>query len=81
MTVRFETARFHRDFDPAALFERVQFKQARARTLRLHADHFGDRVERRQIPPNVVEHIRSFKSSDWHLVTTEVRCDTGKFVN
>ena len=77
----FETARFHVDFGPDSLFERVKFKLASMPGLLLHERHFNDRLVERSIPEEIIESCRCFNFKDWRLVTAEVRIDRGKFVN
>ncbi len=81
MAPRFETSRFHVNFGPSSLFERVHFKMRNSRTLKLHSKHFIDRQTKRNIPEEVMFQIKHFTPSQWSLKTVEVRNDTGKFIN
>lgn len=73
-----EHLRFHVSTGPPSLFDRVRFMFRERRTLKLHAEHFGDRAAARGIPISVVE---QFDARDWELMTVEVGADTGKFVS
>jgi hypothetical protein len=75
---RFQKARFHVAMGPRSLFDRVRFKMRGKRTLRIHASHLASRAIERVAP---LEAIAAFDSSEWELVTAEVRADTGKFIN
>lgn len=78
---KFQKARFHVEFGPAVLFERVAFKMRDVRALHTHGGHFNARLSERNIPDAIMQKIESFSSSEWTLKTCEVRTDTGKFVN
>ncbi len=75
---KFQTARFHIDSGPVALFARVRLKMGTPRILRLHSPHFRERAKERQAPACDLRH---FDPAKWELVTAEVRTDTCKFVN
>lgn len=81
MSTRFETARFHILNGPPSLFERVKFKMYGERMLKLHGAHFNERMIGRTIPDEVITKLQKFNEKEWNVVTAEVRCDTGKFVN
>lgn len=81
MSTRFLKARFHKDFGPASLFERVLFKMQNVHMVKRTSEHFKVRFESRHIPDIVLKKIDSFNVNEWNLVTCEVRCDSGKFVN
>ena len=78
---RFQKARFHVEFGPDVLFERVSFKMRDVRALHTHGRHFNARLSERNIPDSIMKKIELFSSSEWTLKTCEVRTDTGKFVN
>ncbi len=78
MGTKFEKARFHVSSGPASLFERVRFKMATRRELKLHATHFKLRAGERATPSMK---LKDFDPGVWELVSAEVRTDTGKFVN
>jgi hypothetical protein len=78
MSTRFEKARFHASTGPQSLFDRVRFKMRGKRTLRMHAGHLRERAIDRSAP---LDAIAAFDADEWELMTTEVRTDTGKFVN
>ncbi|WML46720.1 hypothetical protein RCG23_13810 [Neobacillus sp. PS3-34] len=81
MGVRFQTSRFHVEYGPHSLFERVKFKFLQPRTLKLNGKHYKQRKEERNIPSNIIDYLLDFNPAQWKLVTAEVRNDTGKFVN
>lgn len=81
MGVRFNTSRFHVHYGPTSLFERVKYKFQEPRTLKLHGKHFNERKKEREIHGNVIQTLLEFNPTHWRIVTTEVRNDTGKFVN
>lgn len=78
---KFDTARFHVRFGPDSLFSRICFKMKEVNNLQLSIPHFQQRVLERDIPENVVFEIENFDSSQWNVVSAEVRTDTGKFVS
>ena len=73
--------RFHVDFGPSALFERVRFKMKDVHRLYIDGNHYVKRKKERNIPEDVIEKIRCFDSNEWILKTAEVRPDKGKFLN
>lgn len=77
MTTRYRRLRFHVDFGPGALFDRVRYKIQGRRKLQIHADHFRSQAEARGAP---VEQLADFDPLDWELMTVEVRADKGTFV-
>lgn len=77
----YSKARFHIQFGPASLFERVRFKMKDTRKLYLEGTHYKKRLSERDIPPKVLEMLLDFDASVWNLKTAEVRTDRGKFVN
>ena len=79
--MRFIKARFHVDFGPEALFDRVHYKMDHVKAIGTRANHFIERAVQRRIPQDVLDKITSFNAMEWELVTCEVRVDTGKFVN
>ena len=74
-------ARFHIQFGPPSLFERVHFKMRDAHKLYLDGTHYKKRLSERDIPTEVLEALLDFDASTWNLQTAEVRTDRGKFVN
>ena len=78
---KFNKSRFHKEYGPNSLFERVEFKMRDVNTLKLHAKHFKQRLKDRKIPEKVLNEIESFDKNKWKVVTAEVRNDKGKFVN
>lgn len=73
--------RFHVEFGPPALFERVRFKMKDVHKLYLQGSHFIKRAQERQIPEEIMQSLLNFDVNEWTLKTTEVREDRGKFVN
>ena len=76
-----KTERFHIEFGPDSLFQRVNFKMKNVTELYLKGEHFNERLLQRKIPETIVQALRKFVISEWRLVTAEVRVDRGKFVN
>ena len=74
-------ARFHVEFGPPSLFERVHFKMKDAHKLYLAGTHYQRRLSERDIPLGILEALLDFDASTWTLKTAEVRTDRGKFVN
>ena len=77
----YDKERFHIEFGPASLFERVRFKMKDVRALFIEGSHFKTRVDERDIPVEVIEKLMNFNVEQWKLKTAEVRKDRGKFVN
>jgi len=80
MGTRFKKSRFHIDFGPKELFDRVLFKMSGVRCVKT-TKHFLERSLERNIPEKILQDITNFNCNDWRLKTVEVREDTGKFVN
>lgn len=78
MATRFHEARFHVDFGPASLFDRVRFVMGTPRALRLHAAHLRERAAERNAP---LELLSRFDPVRWRLLQATARIDTGKFVS
>ena len=76
-----DLVRFHVEFGPASLFERVQFKMKDVHELHVGGPHFNERKSERNVPLEVMERINHFDTAEWKLVTAEVRADRGKFYN
>ena len=77
----YKRVRFHIEFGPTSLFERVKYKMRDVRKLYLNGTHFEDRMTNRNIPENVVRKLKHFDINEWDLVTASVRSDRGKFVD
>ena len=77
----FSRARFHVQFGPSSLFERVRFKMKDVHKLFLEGTHYQKRVSERNIPPEIIDALLEFDASTWTLQTAEIRTDRGKFVN
>lgn len=78
MPKKLETARFHVETGPSSLFERIHQVFAEPRSVKLHGGHFQQRAIERDPPLWALE---NFPADEWHIVTAEVRIDTGKFVH
>ena len=78
---KFDESRFHKEYGPKSLFDRVEFKMKDVNHLKLHGKHFKQRLEDRKIPEEILKEIEVFDKNKWNLVTAEVRNDKGKFVN
>jgi hypothetical protein len=77
----YKRVRFHIEFGPTSLFERVKYKMRDVRKLYLNGTHFEERMTNRNIPENVVRKLEYFDINEWELVTASVRSDRGKFVD
>ena len=77
----YKRVRFHIEFGPTSLFERVKYKMRDVRKLYLNGTHFEERMTNRNIPENVVRKLEHFDINEWDLVTASVRSDRGKFVD
>lgn len=77
----FQTARFHVEYGPASLFERVEYKMKDVHQLRMEGKHFQDRLKERGITEDIISKIDAFDTKEWKLKTVEVRTDKGKFVD
>ena len=80
MGTRFQKLRFHIDFGPKELFDRVSFKMSDVSCVKT-TEHFLKRASERNIPKEILGDLEHFNTNDWKLKTAEVRADTGKFVN
>lgn len=78
---RNELLRFHVDYGPESLFERVKFKMKDVHELNMNGPHFNERLKKRNIPEEIVERLRDFSIEEWTVKTAEVRADRGKFYN
>ena len=78
---KFNKSRFHKEYGPKSLFERIEFKMKDVNNLKLHGKHFKQRLKDREIPQKVLKEIELFDKNKWKVVTAEVRNDKGKFVN
>ena len=78
---KFKKVRFHEEFGPASLFERVRYKMKDVTQLYLDGEHFQKRASERDIPESVMQRLLNFDINEWKLVTASVRDDRGKFVD
>lgn len=78
---KFKKVRFHEEFGPPALFERVRYKMKDVTKLYLDGEHFQKRASERDIPASVLERLLKFDINEWQLMTASVRHDRGKFVD
>ena len=76
-----DKVRFHVDFGPPSLFERVKYKMKNVHRLYMDGKHFNKRISERDIPDDVIERLLNFNIDEWTLKTAEVRPDRGKFMN
>lgn len=79
--MNFNKSRFHVEYGPTSLFDRVIFKMKDVKELKMHSEHFKMRVYDRNINVEVINQIKVFDINEWTLVTVEVREDKGKFIN
>lgn len=79
--MNFTKSRFHIDYGPASLFERVRYIMASCEEIKLHSKHFKERTLEREIPIEVINSLTRFSVDHWELIMAEVRNDTGKFVS
>ena len=77
----YKRVRFHIEFGPASLFERVLFKMKDVHKLYLDGVHFKSRTAERKIPDSIKQRLVQFNINEWKLVTASVRADKGKFVD
>jgi len=80
-TQKFKKVRFHVEFGPDSLFERVRYKMKDVTKLYLDGEHFQKRASDRDIPDSVMQRLLDFDINEWQLVTASVRNDRGKFVD
>ena len=76
----YERARFHIQYGPASLFERVRFRMKDVHVL-FPGKHYQQRARERQVPDEVLAALCQFDCGTWELRTAEVRTDRGKFVS
>ena len=79
--INMDMVRFHVDFGPPSLFERVRYKMKDVHHLYMDGKHFNKRKSERNIPDTVIEKLQHFDINEWTLKTAEVRPDRGKFMN
>lgn len=77
----YKRVRFHIEFGPASLFERVRYKMKDVTILYMDGRHFRKRVCERNIPDVVISKLLKFDANVWKLKTASVREDRGKFVD
>ena len=58
---RFSKSRFHKEYGPKSLFERIEFKMKDVNNLKLHGKHFKQRLKDREIPQKVLKEIELFE--------------------
>lgn len=78
---KYKRIRFHVEFGPPSLFERVRFKMKDVTTLYMDGVHFQTRASERNIPNDIMDRLQQFDTNEWHVVTASVREDRGKFVD
>lgn len=77
----YKRTRFHVEFGPPSLFERVRFKMKDVTTLYMDGVHFQTRASERNIPDDIMARLLQFDINEWRVVTASVREDRGKFVD
>lgn len=77
----YKRVRFHVEFCPPSLFERVRYKMRDVTMLYMDGVHFQTRASERNIPDEVVVQLTQFDINEWKGVTASVREDRGKFVD
>lgn len=77
----YKRVRFHVEFGPSSLFERVRYKMRDVTTLYMDGVHFPTRASERNIPYEVMSRLLQFDINKWKVVTASVREDRGKFVD
>ena len=77
----YKRIRFHVEFGPPSLFERVRFKMKDVTTLYIDGVHFQTRASERNIPDDIMARLLQFDINEWRVVTASVREDRGKFVD
>lgn len=78
--LKFTTSRFHIEYGPKSLFDRVLFVMDETTTLKFHSKHFNSRCTDRNISEDILDQLVDFNINEWNVVTLEVRTDKGKFV-
>lgn len=78
---KYKRVRFHVEFGPSSLFERVRFKMKDVTTLYMNGTHFQARASERNIPDSIMARLLQFDINEWQVVTASVREDRGKFVD
>jgi hypothetical protein len=78
---RFKKVRFHAQFGPESLFERVKYKMKDVTQLYLDGEHFQKRACERDIPDSIIKRLLHFDINEWKVVTASVRSDSGKFID
>ena len=64
--------RFHAEFGPPSLFERVRFKMKSVDKLIMDGSHFNARASERNIPPEIIEKLQHFSTPLESLTTMVV---------
>ena len=77
----YKRIRFHVEFGPPSLFERVRFKMKDVTTLYMDGVHFQTRASERNIPDDIMTRLLQFDINEWRVVTASVRENRGKFVD
>ena len=77
----YKRIRFHVEFGPPSLFERVRFKIKDETTLYMDGVHFQTRASERNIPDDIMARLFQFDINEWRVVTASVREDRGKFID
>ncbi len=78
---KYKRVRFHIEFGPQSLFERVKFKMKNVSRLYMDGAHLQTRIKERNISEDILKQLKEFNINEWKLVTASVDRDSGKFVD
>lgn len=78
---KYKRVRFHIEFGPQSLFERVKFKMKNVSRLYMDGAHLRTRIKERNISEDILKQLKEFNINEWKLVTASVDRDSGKFVD
>ena len=78
---KYKRVRFHIEFGPQSLFERVKFKMKNVSRLYMDGAHLQTRIKERNISEDILKQQKEFNINEWKLVTASVDRDSGKFVD
>lgn len=78
---KYKRVRFHIEFGPHSLFERVKFKMKNVSRLYMDGAHLQTRIKERNISEDILKQLKEFNINEWKLVTASVDRDSGKFVD
>ena len=78
---KYKRVRFHIEFGPQSLFERVKLKMKNVSRLYMDGAHLQTRIKERNISEDILKQLKEFNINEWKLVTASVDRDSGKFVD